>query len=244
MLHNKVHIGVSPAHPAQVARRIAALRMGKKSLISIVLILLAAGPALADLVAPFEPSTVLTALSSQIAVTCSARVETSLPTTAIYLRVGQGTAAWLHHSPATATGLAPGVVSTPAARFAHGGNAAGSSADVVELPPPPSGGALTLSGLLTLGAMQAARSVRHAQIASFLRIGSLPDWYDADAGQIGHSVPFEFQVSLQPLPATVSRITPEPERADAGDVQPDADGRIRSPQHSLLSITSRGPPLF
>jgi len=113
---------------------------------------------------------------------------------------------------------------------------------VFELPPPPDAGMLTLSGLLTVAGVQLARSARHAGLAALLHAAHVPDWYHADAVQLGHSVPFEFQPTLQPMQSVFGLIVPEADRPAPSFYRPDADDRIRSSQHKPLALAPRGPP--
>lgn len=61
---------------------------------------------------------------------------------------------------------------------------------VVELPPLPGSADLFLSAVLTVGAWQVVRSVRH------LNLAGLPDWYHTGGpDQIGHAVAFDFDLA-------------------------------------------------
>ncbi|HOA75642.1 MAG TPA: hypothetical protein PLV57_03365 [Phycisphaerae bacterium] len=117
-----------------------------------------------------------------------------------------------------------------------------SGENVIAIPPPPDGSILTLSGLLTLAGLQLARSARHAGLAALLHAAYVPDWYHADAVQVGHSVPFEFQPTLQPMQSVFGLIVPEADRPAPSFYRPDADDRIRSSQHKPLALAPRGPP--
>ncbi len=113
----------------------------------------------------------------------------------------------------------------------------------IELPPPPSGATLTLSGLLMLGGLQLARAARNGHIRR-PDFGSLPDWYHADAVPVGHSIPFEFQPALQPIPSYCwapwedLRLTPTSAKCTTDD-----DIDCLFPSRRILSLTApRGPP--
>lgn len=66
-----------------------------------------------------------------------------------------------------------------------------------DLPPPPSSLALALSGIAGLGAYQAGRSIRK------LHISHLPEWYHADATQVGHVTPLQLEFDYSALPVCV-----------------------------------------
>lgn len=213
--------------------------MGKKGLISILLLLLAAATAPADLVAPSA------SLGLPIPPECHnvgsrpVVLLAAFPPTVPDFGESQDAQAWFHHVSAMPPGVAP--ARTSAAGLAYEGAAGSAPSDLVELPPP-SSSTLTLSGLLTLGAVQAARSSRRAQLLRFSHIGHLPDWYHAGADQVGHSVPFESRLSVKPILRVTSGLTGEPPGPDATFFQQDADRCIRPPQQSLPVLIPRGPP--
>jgi len=128
----------------------------------------------------------------------------------------------------------------PVSDLASGEN--GDHENVVTLPPPPDGSTLTLSGLLTLAGLRVARSARHAGLAALLHVAYVPDWYYADAPQVGYSVPFDFAPTLQPACGIFSLIVPQPDPPAFAFYRPDSVYRIRSPQHTLLALIPRGPP--
>lgn len=218
--------------------------MGKKGYISILLLLLAAAPAAADLVARSPSIDLSTSLECHISGSRPVGLLAAFPPTVPDFGDAHDAQAWFHHASAMPPGIAPAMARPPAAGFAYEGAAASASSDLVELPPPPSSSTLTLSGLLTLGAVQAARSSRRAQLLRFSHIGHLPDWYHAGADQVGHSVPFESRVSVQPVLAFLSQVTREPPGPGALLRRLTADERIRSPQHTALLPIPRGPPLL
>lgn len=216
--------------------------MGKKGLISILLLLLAAAPAAADLVARSPSIDLPTSLECHISGSRPVVLLAASPPTVPDFGDAHDAQAWFHHASAMPPGIAPAMARPPAAGFAYEGAAASASSDLVELPPPPSSSTLTLSGLLTLGAVQAARSSRRAQLLRFSHIGHLPDWYHAGADQVGHSVPFESRLSVKPILRVTSGLTGEPPGPDATFFQQDADGCIHPPQQSLPVLIPRGPP--
>lgn len=114
------------------------------------------------------------------------------------------------------------------------------------LPPPPSGGALTLSGLLTLAGAHLVRSARSAGLAALLNAAQVPDWYHAEAVQIGHSVPFDFQPIPQPVDGVLGLITAESARVALHPRCPrqstEAEHRIASAQRTLMVTGPRSPP--
>ncbi len=72
--------------------------------------------------------------------------------------------------------------------------AAGEPSEVQQLPAPPGGASLLLSGLLSLGAFQLGRSARH------LHLAALPAWYhEACPERIGHTVAFDFDLADMPV---------------------------------------------
>jgi hypothetical protein len=132
------------------------------------------------------------------------------------------------------------LVTLPPAGSVHASSLGGTGAsraaheNVIELPPPPDGGTLTLSGLLTLGGLQLARSARQ------IRIGSLPEWYAATCpDQIGHVVAVNLDLTDMP----VCRFT---EPADPQSVihRGPRDTFVLQllPQCTLSPSAPRGPP--
>jgi hypothetical protein len=106
---------------------------------------------------------------------------------------------------------------------------------VTELPPPPSSLALVLSGLASFVALPGLRSLRR------LHLGHLPDWYHADAVQVGHTTPLSIDFDHAALPACVFELP--------SDLRPQVSYRIpREPvsrlcsQFFLLIESPRGPP--
>jgi hypothetical protein len=92
---------------------------------------------------------------------------------------------------------------------------------VLVLPPPPGAGSLTLSGLLTLGAWQAARSARGASVAALLRGASL----------CGAQVQW-----ADPLPPTVSVFG----RSLIASPSPACEDRRHDPAARKPSLAARG----
>ena len=182
--------------------------MGKKYTLHILGVLVCCQVVLADL-----DRRCSVAMVGEISPALSLIHSQSLPRDLILTAGLEGCQAWLaQHVVTWASGgvedplVMPGATSEsmPAGRRMPGSDKTSRSDDVVELPPPPSGSTLTLSGLLTLGALHFARSARNGQLAAFFRVGHVPDWYHTDAIQVGHSVPFELHSSLKPLqPATM-----------------------------------------
>lgn len=109
------------------------------------------------------------------------------------------------------------------------------SPTVTDLPPAPSSLALVLSALASFGAYQGVRSLKR------LHLGALPDWYHADAVQIGHATPLQLEFDCSALPVCAF--------ASPSDLRPHISYRIprehRSPYSSavFLPVTApRGPP--
>lgn len=217
--------------------------MGKKKVIPILLVLLTSRLVLADLTLDQPSNSMQTPRVDLAPCLPAAQPGAVLDIIACELWVERVAPIASQHASVSLAGLTSGLLS-PQSNLSDPSHsdAASETANVVQLPPPPSSSTLTLSGLLTLGAMQASRSARHSHLARFLHIGHLPDWYDTEAGQIGHSIPFDFQESFQPILIQFRLPALEPLRPDAKYFRPDAEGCIRSPQHILLSLIPRGPP--
>jgi len=126
------------------------------------------------------------------------------------------------------------------------GSNAETPATVRELPPPPGGATLVLSGLLTAGAWQLLRSARQ------WHFGALPEWYhDACPDQIGHAVraPYSLDRSLKALHAhglllicVFEAPPPASEPCPILHNQPrEILARLRS-QFSIPTTAPRGPP--
>lgn len=111
------------------------------------------------------------------------------------------------------------------------------AADVVrEVPPLPSSAGLFLSGMLSLGAWQFARSARH------LHLAHLPEWYHAGGpDQIGHAVPLVLDLNASP-PCCIEFVDVVDERALVYRLRRELPSRCRA--ESFLLITApRGPPI-
>ena len=110
------------------------------------------------------------------------------------------------------------------------------------LPPAPDGASLVLSGLMTLGAVHLARNARNVHLALSLHSAVVPDWYHADAVQVGGSVPYSLEQPPQPayvIAALLARL--------AEHSRGPADNRFLSapadtPQCILMTAAPRGPP--
>lgn len=113
---------------------------------------------------------------------------------------------------------------------------------VVELPPPPSGSVLTLSGLLTIGAMQVARSARDTSWAGIVQIGRSHGWYQAGTEHLHHRVEFEFYGGRWPVLWSSNLLTREHYWASASRFPSDTKLQHRSPEHAIRAIGPRGPP--
>lgn len=123
----------------------------------------------------------------------------------------------------------------PAPPVLPGDLAGGPSPTVTDLPPAPSSFALVLSALASFGAYQGVRSLKR------LHLGHLPDWYHADAVQIGHSTPLRLEFDHSALPVCAF--------ASPSDLHPHVSYRIsREPvsrlrsQLLLIIEAPRGPP--
>lgn len=108
-------------------------------------------------------------------------------------------------------------------------------ASVTDLPPAPSSLALVLSALASFGAYQGVRSLKR------LHLGALPDWYHADAVQIGHVTPLQLEFDHSALPVCAF--------ASPSDLRPQVSYRIpREPRSRLrshfflLPQSPRAPP--
>jgi hypothetical protein len=108
-------------------------------------------------------------------------------------------------------------------------------AQVIQLPPPPSGDALCLSGLLSIGFVQAMRRVRHSH-------SGLPIWFsDSGRTQVNHS----FAVELS-SPSFVLCAFDKPLSEPALSLVVWGQGRrgsIPSPQWYAPIPLVRGPPV-
>ncbi len=114
-----------------------------------------------------------------------------------------------------------------------GGSAA---ASVTDLPPAPSSLALVLSALASFGAYQGIRSLKR------LHLGALPDWYHADAVQIGHVTPLQLEFDYSALPVCAF--------GSPSDLRPHVSYRIpreprsRLPREPELVVSGpRAPPV-
>jgi len=127
-----------------------------------------------------------------------------------------------------------GVVSPGGVPRVDGEGSAGE--EVRELPPPPSSLALVLSGLASFGAYHGLRSLKR------LQIGPLPDWYHADAVQVGHVTPLQPEFDWSALPACVFEL-PSDLRQQVSYRIP-RENRSRHPSDNIIRlIAPRGPPL-
>jgi hypothetical protein len=101
----------------------------------------------------------------------------------------------------------PGERLTSICRPAAAPHATGGDATLTaHVPAPPSGFALGLGALISLGAYQAGRSLRK------LHIGVVPDWYHAGGpAQVGHATPFDLDsAGVLPQCAFVRPAPPRP----------------------------------
>ena len=128
---------------------------------------------------------------------------------------------------------------SPAPFAAPADELAGSpAAEIRELPPLSDSTALFASALAGLGVWQLGRSARK------LHISHLPDWYHANAPQVGHATPLDLEFSLSALPPCQFAAPVAP-----GDARPSPwwrlrlEERQRPPSQSiLLTADPRGPP--
>jgi hypothetical protein len=126
--------------------------------------------------------------------------------------------------------LAPTVAHAPSA---------GSAYEILELPAPPGGGTLTLTGLLTLAGVQFSRSARRLQFSV------LPEWYHAACpDQIGHRLAFDFNdhAPIATLPAIAFAVPPATPRSTIPRGPQDATVPQLRPQCVLILAAPRGPP--
>lgn len=116
----------------------------------------------------------------------------------------------------------------------HSGEAA-----LFEIPPPPGGDVLTLSGLVTVAGLTWGRSARSGRT---IRFNGLSEWCHERAAQIGDRVPFEFR--CHPMPPQLAAALPVTEAKGDQDwhYPSERDGLIRVSQLVPLSATPRGPP--
>ncbi len=111
---------------------------------------------------------------------------------------------------------------------------ADASANVLQVPPPPSSGSLLLSALASVGAVHLARSARH------LHLTKLPHWYHSGCpGQIGHAVALDMQFAPVAICRADRPIEPEPPAVHR--LYRERRSRI-IPQTILLPQAPRGPP--
>lgn len=219
--------------------------MGKKYILHILGVLVCCQVVLADL-----DRRCSVALVGEISPALSLVHSQSLPRDLILTAGLEGCQAWLaQHVVTWASGgvedplVMPGATSEsmPAGRRMPGSDKSSRSDDVVELPPPPSGSTLTLSGLLTLGALHFARSARNGQLAAFFRVGHVPDWYHTDAIQVGHSVPFDLRAGLE-LTRSSSRAILETGRPRFVSAHYGTDSFVRSEPQPSCAGSPRSPP--
>ena len=136
--------------------------------------------------------------------------------------------------PAAVSGLG----SVPSGQHA-GSITAGADREVIQLPPPPSGSVLCLSGLLSIAALQLARSARN------IHLGALPAWYHtACPDKIAHAVPFDFDLSVQPLCAFEGVATDFDQRPTLAYRLVRGPCPRFLPQAILLIAAPRGPPVL
>ena len=118
--------------------------------------------------------------------------------------------------------------------------AAGEASNVRQLPAPPGGASLLLSGLLSIGAFHLARSARH------LHLSALPAWYhEACPDRIGHTVAFDFDLTDMPV-CFVAEIAATDVKANTPafhEYLRESRSRIES-QYILPIIAPRGPPVL
>lgn len=116
------------------------------------------------------------------------------------------------------------------------------SHDVVELPPPPSGSTLTLSGLLSLATLQVARSARGVRLAGVVHGSHLPHWYYHNASEVGQNTLLDscFRASLLRSDCLLVAIALDRHSTDFG--QADAEFNAESAEYALLMQAPRSPP--
>jgi len=108
---------------------------------------------------------------------------------------------------------------------------------VTELPPGPSSLALVLSALASFGAYQGIRSLKR------LHLGFVPDWYHAEATQVGHVTPLLIEFDWSALPACLFDL-PSDLRSGISYVIP-REHRSRFGSEPLVPTRCpRSPPLF
>lgn len=105
--------------------------------------------------------------------------------------------------------------------------------NVIELPASPGSMGLFLSGALSIGAWHLVRSARN------LHFANLPEWYHSGCpDQIGHAVPFDLDLTLQPLCEVM-----QPDGADRPTFYRRCLEELRPRDvHFFSIVTSRGPP--
>jgi hypothetical protein len=111
------------------------------------------------------------------------------------------------------------------------------SATVTDLPPAPSSLALVLSALASFGAYQGIRSLKR------LHLGTLPDWYHADAVQIGHTTPLRLEFDYSALPACAFESPSDLRPQVSYRIPREPCSRLRS-QFLLVIEAPRAPPLL
>ena len=105
--------------------------------------------------------------------------------------------------------------------------------NVITLPESPGSMGLFLSGALSIGAWHLVRSARN------LHFANLPEWYHSGCpDQIGHAVPFDLDLTLQPLCEVLQPVCDERPlffRHCLEELRP-------RDVHFFSIVTSRGPP--
>jgi hypothetical protein len=120
-----------------------------------------------------------------------------------------------------------------------GSLASGADREITQLPPPPSGDVLCLTGLLSIGALQLLRRVSHTSLPH------VPEWYHAACPQrIGHAIPFDFGLSVLPLRAFECLPSDANQRPALAYRLPREPCSRFLPQAILLIAAPRGPPVL
>lgn len=112
-------------------------------------------------------------------------------------------------------------------------------ARALELPPPPSGSTLTLSGLLTLGVMQLTRSASQVRTPQLLRAVQLGHGCVGAGADLG---PFAFQELPRLAGCWPSLVALEPFRPERTFHSPNFEDPFRSSLIVLLAVAPRSPP--